>query len=87
MKQNFPRGRSKAVVVEKKRKRVAPGTPVAPAAGAAPAASPSGKPVSDADKARAALAAKAKQLGLSEEELIKRQRANSGGGPRARRSR
>lgn len=75
VKQNFPRGRSKAVVVEKKRKRVAPGTPGAPAAGAAPAASPSGKPVSDADKARAALAAKAKQLGLSEEELIKRQRA------------
>ena len=82
VKQNFPRGRSKAVVVEKKRKRAAPGhSPVLPAAGADPAASV-GKPVSDADKARAALAAKAKQLGLSEEELIKRQRAIA---PRARR--
>mgnify|MGYP002620775074 CR=1 FL=1 len=73
VQQSFARGRSKAVVVEKKRKRIAPGTPAGK--DAAPAATPSGKPMSDADKARAALAAKAKQLGLSEEELIKRQRA------------
>ncbi len=72
VKQNFPRGRSKAVVVEKKRKRVAPG---APGAKDAAPASPIAKPQTDAEKARAALAAKAKQLGLSEEELIKRQRA------------
>lgn len=70
VQQSFARGRSKAVVVEKKRKRVAPGTAGAPAA-----KDTGGKPVSDADKARAALAAKAKQLGLSEEELIRRQRA------------
>lgn len=74
VQQSFARGRSKAVVVEKKRKRIAPGAAGAPAGkDAAPA---QGKPAaSDADKARAALAAKAKQLGLSEEELIRRQRA------------
>ncbi|MFC4725869.1 translation initiation factor IF-2 [Glycocaulis abyssi] len=74
VQQSFARGRSKAVVVEKKRKRVAPGAAGAPAG--KDAGTPSGKPAaSDADKARAALAAKAKQLGLSEEELIRRQRA------------
>ena len=73
VQQSFARGRSKAVVVEKKRKRVGPGAAGAPAG--KDAGTPSGKPVSDADKARAALAAKAKQLGLSEEELIRRQRA------------
>ncbi|MGP1276174.1 MAG: translation initiation factor IF-2 [Caulobacterales bacterium] len=73
VQQSFARGRSKAVVVEKKRKRIAPGAAGAPAA--KDAAAPAGKTMSDADKARAALAAKAKQLGLSEEELIRRQRA------------
>ena len=71
VQQSFARGRSKAVVVEKKRKRVAPGKEGAPAA----APGKGGAQMSDADKARAALAARAKQLGLSEEELIKRQRA------------
>ncbi|MGY6663005.1 MAG: translation initiation factor IF-2 [Glycocaulis sp.] len=74
VQQSFARGRSKAVVVEKKRKRIAPGASGAPAG--KDAGTPAGKPAaSDADKARAALAAKAKQLGLSEEELIRRQRA------------
>ncbi|AZU05365.1 translation initiation factor IF-2 [Glycocaulis alkaliphilus] len=74
VQQSFARGRSKAVVVEKKRKRIAPGASGAPAG--KDAGTSAGKPAaSDADKARAALAAKAKQLGLSEEELIRRQRA------------
>jgi len=70
VQQSFARGRSKAVVVETKRKRaVAPGKEATPA----PA---KGKP--PANKAKAGentLAAKARQLGLSEEELIARQRA------------
>lgn len=75
VRQSFPRGRQKAVVVEKKRKR--PGTPGAPGAPApkdAPAAG--GKPgLSDKERTRALIAAKAKQLGLSEEEFLKRQAA------------
>ena len=68
VQQSFARGRQKSVVVEKKRKRA--GTP------AAGSEKPAAKgPVSDKDRARAALAAKAKQLGLSEEELIRRQAA------------
>ena len=69
VQQSFARGRQKSVVVEKKRKRS--GGP----AGKDAAAGKSGAPQSQKDKARAALAAKAKQLGLSEEELIKRQQA------------
>ncbi|XBQ17244.1 MAG: translation initiation factor IF-2 [Oceanicaulis sp.] len=71
VQQSFARGRQKSVVVEKKRKR-GPGT----GGGAAekPQAASKG-PVSDKDRARAALAAKAKQLGLSEEELLRRQAA------------
>ncbi len=69
VQQSFARGRQKSVVVEKKRKR--PGGP----AGKDAATGKSGAPQSQKDKARAALAAKAKQLGLSEEELIKRQQA------------
>ena len=76
VRQSFPRGRQKAVVVEKKRKR--PGTPGAPgAAGGKDAPAPAtGKPgLSDKDRTRALIAAKAKQMGLSEEELLKRQAA------------
>ena len=69
VQQSFARGRSKQVVVEKKRKRTG-----APAGKDAPAASKDA-PQSAKDKARAALAAKAKQLGLSEEELLRRQAA------------
>jgi translation initiation factor IF-2 len=70
VQQSFARGRQKSVVVEKKRKRPgAPGAPAGKDAGAAKA------PLSDKDKARALLAAKAKQLGLSEEELLRRQAA------------
>ncbi|PWE18318.1 translation initiation factor IF-2 [Marinicauda salina] len=72
VQQSFSRGRSKAVVVEKKRKRAASGAGKdAPAAKDEKAAAPA----SDKEKARAALAAKAKQLGLSEEELLRRQKA------------
>lgn len=67
VQQSFARGRQKSVVVEKKRKR--PGT--APGKDAPE----KGAPLSEKDKARAALAAKAKQLGLSEEELKRRQAA------------
>lgn len=68
VQQSFARGRSKAVVVETKRKRaVAPGKDAAVAGGKAGAG---GK-----GKAESALAAKARQLGLSEEELVARQRA------------
>jgi translation initiation factor IF-2 len=75
VRQSFPRGRQKAVVVEKKRKR--PGTPgAAGAAGAKDAPAPAGKPgLSDKERTRALIAAKAKQMGLSEEELLKRQAA------------
>ncbi len=67
VQQSFARGRSKAVVVEKKRKRVAaPGKDGAPAGKAGAAGSKGGE---------SALAAKARQLGLSEEELVARQRA------------
>ncbi|MCC5996234.1 MAG: translation initiation factor IF-2 [Oceanicaulis sp.] len=73
VRQSFPRGRQKAVVVEKKRKR--PGAPGAKEP-SAPATKDSGKPgISDKDRARAIIAAKAKQMGLSEEELLKRQAA------------
>ena len=67
VQQSFARGRSKAVVVEKKRKRVA-----APGKDGAPA---SGKPAAAGKGGESALAAKARQLGLSEEELVARQRA------------
>lgn len=70
VQQSFARGRQKAVVVEKKRKR--PGA--APTAGGKDAGATK-VPISDKDKARALLAAKAKQLGLSEEELLRRQAA------------
>ncbi len=70
VQQSFARGRQKAVVVEKKRKR--PGA--APTAGGKDAGATKA-PISDKDKARALLAAKAKQLGLSEEELLRRQAA------------
>ena len=70
VQQSFARGRQKAVVVEKKRKR--PGA--APTAGGKDAGATKA-PISDKDKARAFLAAKAKQLGLSEEELLRRQAA------------
>ncbi|WP_297735903.1 translation initiation factor IF-2 [uncultured Maricaulis sp.] len=66
VQQSFARGRSKAVVVEKKRKRVA--TP-AKDGGAG------GKQSGNAKGGESALAAKARQLGLSEEELVARQRA------------
>ena len=67
VQQSFARGRSKAVVVEKKRKRVAtPGKD---------GAQGSGKSASAGKGGESALAAKARQLGLSEEELVARQRA------------
>ncbi|MEE2526701.1 translation initiation factor IF-2 [Hyphobacterium sp. HN65] len=72
VQQSFARGRSKSVVVEKKRKRV-----VTPQSGGAGSAS-GGKPAAKAGapkKAESALAAKARELGLSEEELVARQRA------------
>jgi translation initiation factor IF-2 len=69
VQQSFARGRSKSVVVEKKRKRV-----VGPQGGAA---APGGKPAAGGapKKNESALAAKARELGLSEEELVARQRA------------
>ena len=67
VQQSFARGRSKAVVVEKKRKRVA--TPGKDGASAGKAGAAGGK------GGESALAAKARQLGLSEEELVARQRA------------
>ncbi len=67
VQQSFARGRSKAVVVEKKRKRVAPA--------GKDAAAPQGKPAVGKGKSDTSLAAKARQLGLSEEELVARQRA------------
>ncbi len=67
VQQSFARGRSKAVVVETKRKRVAtPGKD---------ASAPAGKGKGGAQKGESSLAAKARQLGLSEEELVARQRA------------
>jgi len=69
VQQSFARGRSKAVVVEKKRKRVVtPGKDSGSAGGRAPGGG-------SASKGESALAAKARQLGLSEEELVARQRA------------
>ena len=69
VQQSFARGRSKAVVVETKRKRaVSPGKDSGP--------STKGKPQGAKGKSgESALAAKARQLGLSEEELVARQRA------------
>ena len=69
VQQSFTRGRSKAVVVEKKRKR---GVAPAKDAGAS-----GGKPTPGSARAKAesAIAAKARQLGLSEAELVSRQRA------------
>jgi translation initiation factor IF-2 len=67
VQQSFARGRSKAVVVEKKRKRVAqPGKDGSQASGKGAGGNKGGE---------SALAAKARQLGLSEEELVARQRA------------
>jgi len=68
VQQSFARGRSKAVVVEKKRKRVAPAGKDG-AQGGGKGSGGSGK------GGESALAAKARQLGLSEEELLARQRA------------
>jgi translation initiation factor IF-2 len=67
VQQSFSRGRSKSVVVEMKRKRVA-GPKDTPAPG-----KPGGAPAKGGKES--ALAAKARELGLSEEELIARQRA------------
>jgi translation initiation factor IF-2 len=70
VQQSFARGRSKSVVVEKKRKRI-----VTPQSGGA--STPAGKPPAKPNqrKGESALAAKARELGLSEEELVARQRA------------
>jgi len=67
VQQSFSRGRSKSVVVEMKRKRVA-GPKDTPAPG-----KPGGAPAKGGKES--ALAAKARELGLSEEELVARQRA------------
>ena len=67
VQQSFARGRSKAVVVEKKRKRVATPGKDGPQG--------SGKSAGAGKGGESALAAKARQLGLSEEELVARQRA------------
>ncbi|MEN0652932.1 MULTISPECIES: translation initiation factor IF-2 [Hyphobacterium] len=67
VQQSFSRGRSKSVVVEMKRKRVA-GPKDTPAPG-----KPGGAPAKGGKES--ALAAKARELGLSEEELMARQRA------------
>ncbi|MBR9825076.1 MAG: translation initiation factor IF-2 [Alphaproteobacteria bacterium] len=67
VQQSFARGRSKAVVVETKRKRaVTPGKDTGPQGK---------KPQGKGKGGESALAAKARQLGLSEEELVARQRA------------
>ena len=71
VQQSFARGRQKSVVVEKKRKRAG----AAPATASKDGAPGAKAPASDKDRARALLAAKAKQLGLSEEELLRRQAA------------
>ncbi|MCW5724555.1 MAG: translation initiation factor IF-2 [Maricaulaceae bacterium] len=73
VQQSFARGRSKAVVVEKKRKRVAGPGPkeAAPSAPARPAAPGAGAKTAG----ESPLAARARELGLSEEELLARQRA------------
>ncbi|WP_421789488.1 translation initiation factor IF-2 [Hyphobacterium sp.] len=73
VQQSFARGRSKSVVVEKKRKRV-----VTPQSGGAGGNTPGAKPAASGaapKKNESALAAKARELGLSEEELVARQRA------------
>ena len=70
MQQSFARGRSKSVVVEKKRKRV-----VGPQSGGNPAAPGKPQPGATQRKGETPLAAKARELGLSEEELVARQRA------------
>jgi len=67
VKQTFSHGRSKQVVVEtKKRRAVAPGA-AARGAGTPPAGGRSGKPISK-------LAEAAKKLGITEQELIARQK-------------
>ena len=68
MQQSFSRGRSKSVVVEKKRKRAV--SPKDAAAQGAKNTVPTAKQAKDSP-----LAAKARELGLSEEELLSRQRA------------
>jgi translation initiation factor IF-2 len=69
VQQNFSRGRSKAVVVEKKRKRGS-----APAKDTGHSGNKSGGG-SAKTGAESALAARARELGLSEAELVARQRA------------
>jgi translation initiation factor IF-2 len=69
VQQNFSRGRSKAVVVEKKRKR---GSAPAKDTGHSGSRSGGGSAKSGAESA---LAARARELGLSEAELVARQRA------------
>jgi translation initiation factor IF-2 len=73
VQQSFARGRSKQVVVEKKRKRTGGPGADKPVQDAKPETPQTSK--DKARAARAALSAKAKQLGLSEEELLKRQQA------------
>ena len=68
VQQSFSRGRSKSVVVEKKRKRAV--TPKESAAQGARSNVPTAKQAKESP-----LAAKARELGLSEEELVSRQRA------------
>tara|TARA_R110002073_G_scaffold19336_3_gene70665 strand:+ start:3026 stop:5572 length:2547 start_codon:yes stop_codon:yes gene_type:complete len=68
VQQSFSRGRSKSVVVEKKRKRAV--TPKESASQGAKTNIPTAKQAKESP-----LAAKARELGLSEEELIARQRA------------
>jgi translation initiation factor IF-2 len=70
VQQSFARGRSKSVVVEKKRKRV-----VGPQSGGNPSAPGKPQPGATQRKGETPLAAKARELGLSEEELVARQRA------------
>jgi len=69
VRQSFSGGRSKSVVVEKKKRRIigGPGKP------AAPQASEAAKPVVQLDE----IAIAAKKLGLSKDEYIKRQAAVS----------
>jgi len=70
VQQSFARGRSKSVVVEKKRKRVA-----GPQSGGGSPAPGKPQPGATQRKGETLLAAKARELGLSEEELVSRQRA------------
>ncbi len=69
VKQTFSHGRSKQVVVETKKRRVVTG---GAAAGASSA--PAGKPAAAAGKPTSKIAALAKQLGITEAEVIARQK-------------